>query len=136
MSDSEAKAPAKKAPAKKAAKKNAKAKKAAAVKTATDIAAGPEGDQVLGEVHERIEELNAEAQAAGVPVLHGATTVSLHIPVEDAITPVDAVNQVLHEITMNGLRGYTFVVRDETTQEFYTVRDGRIQELNLEASGD
>lgn len=122
MSDSEK--PTKKTAAKKAAKKKA------AVNTATDIAAGPKGEEVLSNLGEHLDEVIDVAREAGVQVIAGVATVSLHLEVVAASTPTDAVDQVLQELALNGLRGYTFVVRDDLTQDMYSVTEGKSIHLN------
>lgn len=69
---------------------------------------------------------------AGTPVFLGAATVSLHLEYEDATSPVDAVNQALTELALNGLRTYTFIVRDEVTNQLYAVRGGQMVSLDQE----
>lgn len=129
-----AKKATKKSPAKTAAKK-----KRAAIRAATEVALGPAGEEVLGGVTEEVNEIVARAREAGVPALLGAATVTLHLEIADATTPVNAVNQVLTELALNGLRGYTWLVRDEITQELFAVTDGTMvsmEEARIEEEPD
>lgn len=113
--------------AEKTKKKGAK-KKAA---KAADVVDSPQGEQLLEEARESVDREIAEGYD-GVPVLLGAATVSLHMEFEDATSPVDAVNQALTELTLNGLRSFTFLVRDEVTNQMYAVRGGQMIALDQE----
>lgn len=104
----------------------AKKPKKKGLEEAADVAVGPTGEQVLAEVRDSIEQAITAAQQDGVPVFAGGATVSLHLEYDDVTTPIDAVNQALTELALNGLRGYTFLVRDESTQELYAVQGGKM----------
>lgn len=88
-------------------------------------------DDLLSGVSASIDEVKAEARKH-LPALLGTATVSLHLEIDNAVHPVDAVNQALTELALNGLRGYTFLVRDEVTQELYAVTNGQMVTLKPE----
>ncbi|NUS02054.1 MAG: hypothetical protein HOV97_05765 [Nonomuraea sp.] len=99
-----------------------------AVEKAAEVMSGPAAEDVMASVHESINAVITSAPD-GVPVLTGAVTVSLHLEYEDATTPLDAVNQACMELALNGLRAYTFLVRDEVTQMLYAVQNGKVVSL-------
>lgn len=51
--------------------------------------------------------------------------VTLHVGVLDVITPIEAVNEVMLELSRSGFDGFTFLVTDAADREFY-VREGRL----------
>lgn len=122
---------ASKKPAKKVAVKATVKERKAATEIADTILTAPDPTAVLEELGDVLGEIDAEAEALGVPVIHGTATVSLHMEFENATTPVDAVSQAIHELAINGLRGYTFIVRDEATGKVYAVSDGQVLNLDV-----
>jgi len=90
------------------------------------------GEEVLDSIRKAVDEVVIKARTNALPAILGTATVSLVMEMPNATTPVDAVNQVLQEVSLNGLRAYTFLVRDEVTQEVYAVRDGQMVLLQPE----
>lgn len=101
-------------------------------KAAADMLAGPTGEQVLASIRESVDEVVTKARTNALPAILGTATVSLVMEIPDSTTPVDAVNQVMQQVSLNGLRAYTFLVRDEVTQEVYAVLDGKMALLKPE----
>lgn len=94
----------------------------------------PEAQAVLDRADATLRKVQEEAALAGLPVLAGDCTVSLHIDV-DAATPVHAVDELIFQLLNNGMRSYVFQVRDHETGNVYGVSDGKIIDLTEKLDG-
>jgi hypothetical protein len=75
----------------------------------------------------------------GIPVIAGPCTIQLVVNHPNALTPLSAVEDMLAEVALNGLRDYAYLVRDEETNRSWFVFDGRIvtpDELNVDEGDD